>query len=315
MIELSVIIPTMERPGIFARTLEAMLRALEVQSFSWELLVVNDSKKSRPAITAEQAKRVEVLDHPGQGVAGARNFGAKNAQGKFLLFVDDDMLVKAENIARTYRFLQEYPNRVYAANWVYPKELLERLDKDPFGRYLIQFGFVTLEGWENSKDWDPKAPFECLTVAATYLPVAKANFDHVGGFDETFPFAGFEDYDLAVRLRKSGTHLYIDPLNMIEHNESDRLDMRKWLLRKRRSAQTRKIGVERGYEEAAVTQKGWKYVFYYCNRPFREPWMFFTRCIPNIRFLDPLRFRLINFLLALELHIGYFHRKKKKGYL
>ena len=315
MIEVSIIMPTMERQLVFSYTLTAVLTATENLPFPTEIIIVNDSKTSTPSLLPSQVPRVRLINNPGQGVASARNFGAEHAKGKFLLFIDDDMLVNSENLMRTYSLMSANHSCCYAANWNYPPALTERLRPKAFGRYLIKFGFVSLEGWENNAEWNPAAPFEVDSVAATYLPVLKKTFDAMGGFDKTYPFAGFEDYDFSIRLRKSGTKLLIDPLNTLFHNELDRVDIKKWMLRKRRSAQTRRVGVERGYSEAAVDQKGWKYVIYFLNRPFNRFWITLATLIPNFKIFDPLYFRLINFILGINLHIGYFHSKNNTGYL
>lgn len=315
MPELSIILPTMNRPLIFEQTLFSLLDAVSKVPFSTEVIVVNDSKTAVPNLSSKQNNLIQLIHNPGQGVASARNYGAKHAQGEYLLFMDDDILVKSENLIRTFEFLKKYPNHVYASNWNYPQVLADQLQPSAFGRYLIKNGYVSLEGWENSPLWDPNHPFECKSVAATYLPIAKKSFDQVGGFDETYPFAGFEDYDISVRLIKSGIHLFIDPLNLVYHNEADRLDLKLWMIRKRRSAQTRRVGVERGYKEAAVVQHSWKYAIYYINRPLANFWVNLVKLIPNSKLFDPLYFKFVNFLLGLNLHIGYFHSKKIGGYL
>ena len=91
-LELTVVIPTKDRPQLLAAALHSVLASLPP---STEVLLVDDrsalpvtssgsSSDPRLRLTASQAK---------PGAAGARNWGVAHARGKRILFLDDDDLM------------------------------------------------------------------------------------------------------------------------------------------------------------------------------------------------------------------------------
>ena len=91
MVEFSVIVPTYNNSSKISRTITSILS----QSFhDWELLVIDDGstddtgEKIEAFVAGET--RIQYRRQKNQGVAAARNNGAKLAQGKFLVFLDSD---------------------------------------------------------------------------------------------------------------------------------------------------------------------------------------------------------------------------------
>ncbi|MGZ3456549.1 MAG: glycosyltransferase family 2 protein, partial [Polyangiales bacterium] len=246
--DLSIVIPTKDRPSILRETLLSALPA--ARDVSAEVIIVNDSKTAPVSVPEVEGATVRVMDNPKSGVASARNLGARHARAPLLLFIDDDMIISSENLRVTLRLHGELPaNSSLNLNWVYPPELQERIRRTHFGRYLMSNGFATLEGWCRGGAWRDDALFRSDGITSQYLSISKAVFESVAGYDETFPHAGFEDYDLAMRLRQAGVDSYIYPLSFVYHDEADRMDPRSWLARKRRGGVTRRVAVERGHSE------------------------------------------------------------------
>ena len=87
--EFSVIIPTRARPG----PLERCLLALAAQDGpSFEIVVVDDDKPPCATPELDAGVGVRVVRTGGSGPAVARNTGARTARGRFLLFLDDDLV-------------------------------------------------------------------------------------------------------------------------------------------------------------------------------------------------------------------------------
>jgi len=111
---------------------------------------------------------------PRRGPAANRNSGARHAKGKWLVYIDDDCIPKANLLV------------AYAG----------ALSDD----YLVYEGKTTCEEWRNS-------PLETAPTNETggYLwscnmVVRTDFFIEIGGFDERFPFAGGEDVEFRERL-------------------------------------------------------------------------------------------------------------------
>ena len=83
---ISIIIPTKDRETIFEKTLYSALKAVE--GYDIEIIVVNDSKEHK-VLLKDKYPNVIVVDNPKEGVASARNLGARIAKSDLLLFFDD----------------------------------------------------------------------------------------------------------------------------------------------------------------------------------------------------------------------------------
>jgi peptidoglycan/xylan/chitin deacetylase (PgdA/CDA1 family)/GT2 family glycosyltransferase len=100
-VELSIVIPTHGRPGRLRSCIES-LAAQERLPESLELVVVLDGPDPEADRFLESVQspfpvRVIVQDHAGQ--ATARNRGAQEARGRYVLFLDDDIVVGAQFVA------------------------------------------------------------------------------------------------------------------------------------------------------------------------------------------------------------------------
>jgi GT2 family glycosyltransferase len=304
----SIIIPTKNREEILMNSLEAAVKAIE--TIDAEIIVVNDGDKDI-LIPEEWHSRIKVILNPKQGVASARNLGARNAFSELLIFMDDDMLVNEAAVKKVIDLADMHPDGTININWEYPPGLVQEIRKNKFGRYLEHYGFTTLRGWNKGQPWDEHELFENPGLTSQFLAIRKTTFDSVNGYNETFPHAGFEDYDFSKRLKNMGVHLYVWPKDAIYHNEADRLDLRKWLERKQRGGETRKHAVLEGNKELVLYYKGFKKIILQCLALTENFWIGFLELLPNKKMLDGLYGKLVNILLATAIFKGY--TKVKNG--
>lgn len=105
---ISIVIPVFNRAEIFTKSLQS---ALAQDYTNTEIIVVDDG--SLPAISVAHSK-VNVIRQPNRGAAAARNRGAKEASGEYLLFWDADLLAKKNFVTSLYLVLKHNPNASYA---------------------------------------------------------------------------------------------------------------------------------------------------------------------------------------------------------
>lgn len=73
------------------KTIERCLNSiLEQRCSDYEIIVINDGSTDRTKKIIESYKTVKLINVPNGGQGKARNFGMKNATGKYILFVDAD---------------------------------------------------------------------------------------------------------------------------------------------------------------------------------------------------------------------------------
>jgi glycosyltransferase involved in cell wall biosynthesis len=296
----SIIIPTKDRPGILRQSLEYIQRAIAGKDI--EVIVVNDGQANLDLAVFPFAI---LLKNTGSGVASARNLGVAHAGASRLILLDDDMLVFPENIDNILALTPDVPDRCINLNWIYPPEVQQNISKIAFGRYLIHYGFTTLKGWNRGNTWQDDHLFETSGITSQFLYISRKAFDLAGGYTESFPFAGFEDHDLARKLSRHHIKFYIDPRSTCWHNELDRLTPENWLERKKRGAQTRKHAVRAGHPDLELKYTFLKRTIYSLSVLLKPIIFWAMRLIPNQKSFDFLYFRCVNLLLGTVVYEGY----------
>lgn len=144
------------------------------------------------------------------------NNAAKHARGKYILFLNNDTQVQE--------------------NWLQPLvDLIERAeDIGMVGSKLIYpDGFLQEAGgivWKDASAWnygnrrnaeDPEFNYvkEADYISGAAIMIRKGLWEEIGGFDERFVPAYYEDTDLAFEVRKHGYRVMYQPLSKVVHFE------------------------------------------------------------------------------------------------
>lgn len=301
MVRISVIVPTFERGDIFTACLNSIFESIGNED---EVIVVNDSKDIHLNIKLTD-HRLRVFNNPKSGVASARNLGASHANGQYLLFIDDDMIINHRALESCFNEIQSHPNTVVNSDWEYSRDDIIEIRKTSFGRYLEKIKFTTLRGWCPDLTWIENGLVHSKGITSQFLLMHKSHFVQVNGYNEAFPFAGFEDYDLGKKLENLGCTFYINTTCCVYHNEKDRMELIPFLERKRRGAYTRKKGVELGYTELTIKFSLLKKMYFRIALLFEGFFFLSIRCIPNSKFTDPFYRFIVNRLIGVYIYKGY----------
>ncbi len=200
-IAVSIVIPTYNRYGMLART----LNSLKEQTFSdFEVVVADDGSTDNTAdiVKLKFPFMVRYFYQKNAGRSAARNLGIKNAYGEIIIFIDDHVVLENDFIEQHYLTHQRcraenvavVRGRVgYIAN---EEELAEkRLSRIDMKKYQPPYN-------ENS-------PF--YTFITNNISVARKVLLLVGGFDPDFKEYGFQDQELGYRIRERGFKYKINP--------------------------------------------------------------------------------------------------------
>jgi len=168
-----VIIPTRNRAEKLPAVVESLLYG-EYEDV--EIIIVDDASEDATLAICEQLRardgRVCVIRLAKRsGAAVARNRGAREARGRFLLFSDDDVISHPGRVKRLCEALAEHPDAGMAYCWI------ECTDET---------GETEILG---AGAWS-------ATTSAVML--RREVFDQVGGFDERLP--RMQDFDLWTRV-------------------------------------------------------------------------------------------------------------------
>lgn len=303
MSRISVIIPTYNRGSIFLECLDSVVKSIRPDD---EIIIINDSKTDELAIPGQYlTDAVHLYNNPLSGVASARNLGAAKAKGTYLLFIDDDMIINRHAVESCLEEIQQNPQSVINADWIYDPKIQSVLTATKFGRYLNRINFTSLEGWCTDLEWKKNSLVSGSGITSQFLLMHKENFDRAKGYNEQFPFAGFEDYDLGVKLKNAGISFFINTKCLVYHNEKDRISLLPFLERKKRGAFTRKKGVELGYSELQITFSPVKRGYFQLAFAWKPVYLFLCNVTPNNKLFDPLYTFMVNRLLGIAIYEGY----------
>ncbi len=184
---ISVIVAVHNGGVPFRRCLESLAAAVPPPH---EIIVVADGDTDGSWLAAsEMGLPVFRLPTP-SGFAAARNYGAREAKGGVLLFVDPDVTVPTHVIAQVTEVLEHEPE-VAAVFGSYD-------DASAAGDFLSQYNNL-LHHYAHQR-----ASTKAATFWSACGAVRRSVFFNVGGFDERRGDAAVEDSELGEQLHKAG---------------------------------------------------------------------------------------------------------------
>lgn len=193
-VRISVIVPAHNCP----RTLRACLAGLMATGCAEaEIIVVDDASTDDTAAVAWECG-ARVLCSPRQsGPGGARNFGAREAAGEIVFFVDADVVLHPDMLRRVLQMFDAHPG-IAAMFGSYDMRPVAPGAVSQYRNLLHHF--VHQQG--NS---------EASTFWGGCGAIRRSVFFDIGGFDEQkFPCPSIEDIELGYRLRSAGHRILLD---------------------------------------------------------------------------------------------------------
>jgi glycosyltransferase involved in cell wall biosynthesis len=191
---LSVIVPVRDGARFLAESLPA-LRASDLPSQAWELIVVDDASRDDSAEVAERFADMVVRRAESSGPAAARNHGVRQSRGDILAFIDADVSVHGDALRRLEESFRE-EGRVAAVFGAY--------DTTPRAPGLVSQYRNLLHHRVHAE-----AQGDAETFWAGLGAIERSVFLAAGGFDETM--RQLEDIDLGYRVRALGHRILLRP--------------------------------------------------------------------------------------------------------
>ncbi|WP_424363296.1 glycosyltransferase [Methylocystis parvus] len=211
----SIIVPVYNGFDFTYRCLASFARA-EIRT-RYELIVVDDGSLDETLLAPLLFKGAKIVrNDENLGFVGSCNKGARAAQGKFLLFLNNDTEL-TENAVDALVETFEMDDRigVAGAKLLFPNGKLQEA-----GGIVWRLG----DAWNFGRGKDPEAPQYSYLRDADYvsgaaLMIEKALFDELDGFDAHYSPAYYEDADLCFRARQKGKRVVVQPLSQVVHFE------------------------------------------------------------------------------------------------
>lgn len=201
----TIIIPTYNREKLILKALDSIFKQT-YQDF--EILIIDD------ASTDNTEQVIKELNHPqikyfklekNSGQCIARNFGTKNASGKYIAFLDSDdewLPGKLENQVKCFENGSERLGGVYG--YSYSKDMIKN------ETVLIDSGYYR-------GDIHDKFLLGFCPPTPSLFMVSKSALDSVNGFDEEL--ITFVDLDLWMRISEHHDFDYIEEPIIIKYEQ------------------------------------------------------------------------------------------------
>lgn len=119
VIDISVIIPVYNSEKYIVKCLES-IRAQSMKNI--EVILINDGSTDRTEelvlqYQREHSMKVRLFTRENAGQAAARNFGIRQAEGKYIAFLDSDDYVEPEYLERMYLTAEQYGSDVVTCGY------------------------------------------------------------------------------------------------------------------------------------------------------------------------------------------------------
>jgi glycosyltransferase involved in cell wall biosynthesis len=207
MPDVSVIVPTHNRAAMLRRH----LRALNTQTYprrSTEWIVVCDGCQDDSAAVARELGSDQVVELEGRGAAAARNAGLNVARGRYVAFLDDDIIASPGWLAALVGDQETDKGQTLHMGYCpfAPEAIETYLDRRNAEWYELKLRPLS----------DPDHSWRFTDFFGGNFAADRQGLIGLGGFDERFSL--FEDAELGLRALQAGWRIRFVPAARAEHH-------------------------------------------------------------------------------------------------
>ena len=160
----SVIIPIYN----VEKYLEECIESLIAQDYpNIEIILIDDGSTDKSKeickLYSKKYSNIETYHKENGGLADARNYGIKKANGKYICFIDSDDFVKSDYISSMYNNLKKHNVQISACGYSHYysdkkiinknfRNIAKKYDKDEAQIYLNLIGYFNVAAWNKLYD-------------------------------------------------------------------------------------------------------------------------------------------------------------------
>jgi len=199
-----IVIPAFKASRTIRSVVEAVLQSQDAPHF--EIVVVDDGGNDDLPKTLFGAP-VEIVCTGGSGSAAvARNRGSLGFGGRFLVFIDADVVVDSLCLKRLLQPLQDGQAEATVGN--YSKDVVGMSFASRYKQLYISRIYQRQSGYLRNDFWTAVSAMDA------------AVFNQLNGFDTHFRGAAGEDEELGIRLTRTGSRIQAVPEALGHHRNS-----------------------------------------------------------------------------------------------
>ncbi|MFL6301148.1 MAG: glycosyltransferase [Terriglobales bacterium] len=217
--KVSIIIPTRDKMAILKTCIDSI--ASKTLYPNYEIIIVdNNSAEPRTREYLNSLPYRVIPFNEEFNFSKLNNFAAREATGKYLLFLNNDTeVISGEWMTAMLEWCQQPEIGAVGAKLIYPNQTIQHAG------VVLGLGGVAGHALAGLPK-DTPAYFgvshmirNWAAVTAACMMVRRETFDSVGGFDEHLKVA-FNDVDFCLRLLKRGLRNLVTPFAQLYHHES-----------------------------------------------------------------------------------------------
>lgn len=211
----SIVIPAYNQFEFTYRCLESILN--NTHDVEYEIIIADDVSNDETINIKNYIRNITIVrNEKNLGFLLNCNNAAKYAKGKYIHFLNNDTQVQNEWLLSLVKIIESDEKiGMVGSKLVYPD-----------GRQQEAGGIIwnDASGWNYGRLDDPTKPEynyvkEVDYISGASIMLSKKLWDEIGGFDERYVPAYFEDSDLAFEVRKHGYKVMFQPQSIVVHFE------------------------------------------------------------------------------------------------
>ena len=213
--QVSIVIPVYNQFDYTYNCLQAIYN--NSGSISYEIIVADDCSTDNVKVLEDYVSGITVI-HNDTNLKFLRNCNnaAHYAKGKYILFLNNDTQVQPDWLEPLVRLMEtDEKIGMVGSKLVYPNGQLQEA-----GGILWKDG----SAWNYGHLMNPESSEYCYVKEVDYISgasvmIKRTLWEEIGGFDERFAPAYYEDTDLAFEVRKHGYKVCFQPESVVVHFE------------------------------------------------------------------------------------------------
>lgn len=240
MIDLTIVIVSYNTATITLNCIRSIIKSLSENSeTSYEIIVVDnhsqdDSQAQISRLRQGDGRQIEIktiFNKKNVGFARANNQAAEFAKGRYLLFVNSDVIINRINTSRLITlFNQDKSIGALTVKLIRPNGKIDPACHRGFPSLWRSFCYFSklekcfgqlpvlnrIFGGYHLTYLDKNTVHEIDSPSGAFYLTRKKLFDEIKGFDENFFMYG-EDLDLSYRIKNHGYKIIYYPLDEVTH--------------------------------------------------------------------------------------------------